>query len=111
MARLATGISGFDAMVQGGLPAGSSVVLQGPPGQEKLRFALTFLAEGLKSGGRGLVVVSRQSPDALLAPLRALGAARHAHTPETPLGSGAGLPERGKTTLDLKETHSDPRPS
>src|SRR5436309_2713207 len=73
MARLATGISGFDAMVQGGLPAGSSVVLQGPPGQEKLRFALTFLAEGLKSGASGLVLISSQSPDAVLSDLRGLG--------------------------------------
>src|SRR5256885_17125083 len=60
-------------MVQGGLPVGSSVVLQGPPGQEKLRFALTFLAEGLKSGGSGLVVTASQSPDAVLAELRDLG--------------------------------------
>src|SRR2546427_1590841 len=60
-------------MVQGGLPIGSSVVLQGPPGQEKLRFALTFLAEGLKSGGSGLVVTASQSPDAVLAELRDLG--------------------------------------
>src|SRR5213080_2415993 len=60
-------------MVQGGLPVGSSVVLQGPPGQEKLRFALTFLAEGLKSGGSGLVVTASQSPDAVIAELRELG--------------------------------------
>ncbi len=60
-------------MVQGGLPVGSSVVLQGPPGQEKLRFALTFLADGLKSGASGLVVTSSQSPDAILAELRDLG--------------------------------------
>src|SRR3989454_515009 len=60
-------------MVQGGLPIGSSVVLQGPPGQEKLRFALTFLAEGLKSGGSGLVVTASQSPDAVIAELRELG--------------------------------------
>src|SRR2546425_9117634 len=73
MPRLPTGVPGFDAMVQGGLPVGSSVVLLGPPGQEKLRFALTFLAEGLKSGGSGLVVTSSQSPDAVIAELRELG--------------------------------------
>ncbi len=60
-------------MVQGGLPAGSSIVLQGPPGQEKLRFALTFLAEGLKAGASGLVLTSSQSSDAVLAELRNLG--------------------------------------
>src|SRR5881296_3440837 len=73
MPRLPTGVPGFDAMVGGGLPVGSSVVLQGPPGQEKLQFALTFLAEGLKSGGSGLVVTASQSPDAVLAELRDLG--------------------------------------
>lgn len=73
MTRLATGIQGFDAMVQGGLPLGSSVVFQGPPGREKLRFALTFLAEGLKAGASGLVVISSDSPDAVLAELRSLG--------------------------------------
>src|SRR3989441_4194362 len=73
MPRLPTGVPGFDAMVLGGLPVGASVVRQGPPGQEKLRFALTFLAEGLKSGGSGLVITSSQSPDAVIAELRELG--------------------------------------
>src|SRR5207245_10366885 len=72
MERLQTGIEGFDAMVQGGLPMGSSVVLQGPPGQEKLLFALIFLADGLKAGGSGLVAISSESADAAVAPLRAL---------------------------------------
>src|SRR5207245_6500962 len=83
--RLATGIEGFDAMVQGGLPEGSSILLQGPPGQEKLRFALTFLAEGLKGGGSGLVVISSQSPDTVLAELRELGVNLDAVTKENRL--------------------------
>jgi len=58
MARLPSGVAGFDEMVQGGLPESACIVLQGPPGQEKLRFALTFLAEGLRAGASGLVVVS-----------------------------------------------------
>ncbi|HEY5606357.1 MAG TPA: ATPase domain-containing protein, partial [Thermoplasmata archaeon] len=73
MPRLSVGVEGFDAMIQGGLPVGSSVILQGPPGQEKLRFALTFIAEGLRVGASGLVVTSSQSPDAVLAELRNLG--------------------------------------
>src|SRR6266571_6514484 len=72
-------------MVQGGLPEGSSILLQGPPGQEKLRFALTFLAEGLKGGGSGLVVSSSQSPDAVLAELRELGVNLDAVTKENRL--------------------------
>ncbi|MGQ0796786.1 MAG: DUF7504 family protein, partial [Methanobacteriota archaeon] len=71
--RLPSGVPGFDEMIEGGLPAGACVVLQGPPGREKLRFALTFLAEGLKSGAAGLIVVSSNSPDAILTELRSLG--------------------------------------
>src|SRR2546426_3824990 len=103
MTRLATGIQGFDAMVQGGLPVGSSVILQGPPGQEKLRFALTFLAEGLKSGGSGLVVISPQSPDAVLAELRGLGVNLDAVTTENRLGVVDWYSWTDETILDIEE--------
>src|SRR5205814_10569665 len=103
MARLATGISGFDAMVQGGLPAGSSVILQGPPGQEKLRFALTFLAEGLKSGGSGLVVVSSLSPDAVVADLRGLAVDLDAVTAENRLSIGDWYSWSEETIPDLED--------
>src|SRR2546427_6210478 len=103
MTRLATGIEGFDAMVQGGLPVGSSVILQGPPGQEKLRFALTFLAEGLKSGGSGLVVVSSQSPDAVVADLRGLGVNVDAVTAENRLRIVDWYSWTDETILDIEE--------
>src|SRR5881396_1396243 len=103
MARLATGISGFDAMVQGGLPAGSSVVLQGPPGQEKLRFALTFLAEGLKSGASGLVMISSQSPDAVLSDLRGLGVDIDAVTRENRLRIVDWYSWSEETVTDVEE--------
>src|SRR2546426_343796 len=73
MPRLPTGVPGFDAMVQGGLPVGSSVVLQAPPGKEKLRFALMLLAGALTARGTRFVVTSSQSPDAVIAELRDLG--------------------------------------
>src|SRR6059058_950418 len=103
MARLATGISGFDAMVQGGLPAGSSVVLQGPPGQEKLRFALTFLAEGLKSGASGLVLISSQSPDAVLSDLRGIGVDIDAVTRENRLRIVDWYSWSEETVTDVEE--------
>jgi len=73
LARLATGIAGFDGMLGGGIPEGSSIVLQGPPGQEKLLFSLTFLAEGLRQGSSGILVISSQSAESILAELRRLG--------------------------------------
>src|SRR5947199_10313022 len=90
-------------MVQGGLPVGSSVILQGPPGQEKLRFALTFLAEGLKSGGSGLVVVSSQSPDAVVADLRGLGVNLEAVTAENRLRIVDWYSWSEETILDIEE--------
>ena len=33
--RTASGVPGFDALVQGGFPDGASVVVQGPAGAEK----------------------------------------------------------------------------
>src|SRR5213596_3898049 len=90
-------------MVGGGLPVGSSVILQGPPGQEKLRFALTFLAEGLKSGGSGLVVVSSQSPDAVVADLRGLGVDLDAVTTENRLRIVDWYSWSEETILDIEE--------
>src|SRR2546430_13594925 len=103
MPRLPTGVPGFDAMVQGGLPVGSSVVLQGPPGQEKLRFALMFLAEGLKSGGSALVVTSSQSPDAVIADLRELGVNLDSVTNENPPRVVASHPPTDETAPDTQE--------
>ena len=73
MTRLSTGVPGFDALIDGGLPQGTSVVLQGPPGQEKLALALSFLADGLKSGASGILVTASQAPTTLLETLRGLG--------------------------------------
>src|SRR2546429_803827 len=90
-------------MVQGGLPVGSSVVLQGPPGQEKLRFALTFLAEGLKSGGSGLVVTASQSPDAVIAELRELGVNLESVTNENRLRVIDGYSWSEETVQDIED--------
>lgn len=73
MTRLATGVPELDGLLQGGLPLGSSVVLQGPPGPEKFRVSLAFLAEGLRAGGSGLVVTASQAAGTVLQSLRLLG--------------------------------------
>jgi len=60
--RLSSGVPGFDALVQGGIPSGAAVIIQGPAGREKDTFLLQFIAEGLKNGGSALVVLSSVSP-------------------------------------------------
>ena len=71
--RIRTGVEGFDPIVGGGLPEGASVILQGPPGTEKDLFGQQFLAEGLKSGGAVVIVISSQSPEQYLESLATLG--------------------------------------
>ena len=60
--RIPTGIPGFDALVQGGIPSGAAVIVQGPAGREKDTFLFQFIVEGLRSGGCALVVLSSVSP-------------------------------------------------
>ena len=103
MVRVSSGIEGFDALVAGGLPPDASVIVQGPPGQEKLAFALTFLADGLRHGGAGLAVVASQSPDALLATLRALGVDVDAAIQEHRLSVVDWYSWGEQTVLDVEE--------
>lgn len=49
MAKLETGIEGFDELV-GGIESGSRNILYGPPGTGKTVFAMQFLWQGLQEG-------------------------------------------------------------
>jgi len=49
MAKLKTGIKGFDFLV-GGIEPGSRTILYGPPGTGKTVFAMQFLWQGLQEG-------------------------------------------------------------
>jgi len=46
--RVKTGIPGFDELVEGGLPRGSSILLSGSPSTGKTIFGLQFLYNGAK---------------------------------------------------------------
>jgi len=72
--RVRSGVEGFDALVGGGFLAGSSVILQGPPGNEKDEFALRFVAEGLRLGEAVIALVSSTSPEQFLESLTRSGA-------------------------------------
>lgn len=54
--RVATGISGFDNLVEGGLPKGSNVLITGAPGVGKSIFALHYLYNGALKGENGLYI-------------------------------------------------------
>lgn len=61
--RLAFGVDTLDEMLHGGLLAGSSTVLLGPPGSGKTLLGLTFLAEGARRGERGLYYGLNEPPE------------------------------------------------
>lgn len=60
--RLSTGVSGLDKLLHGGLLAGSSTALLGPPGSGKTLLGLHFLAEGARQGQPGLYFGLNESP-------------------------------------------------
>ncbi len=62
MERVATGIQGFDELVEGGLPAGSTTLLAGVPGAAKTIFGLHYIYNGAMNGDAGIYVSLDSSP-------------------------------------------------
>ena len=64
--RTATGIPGFDELVQGGFPAGSSTLICGGPGCGKTIFCMEYLLRGARDfNEKGLYVTLEQTSEAL----------------------------------------------
>ncbi|MFJ2033049.1 circadian clock protein KaiC [Streptosporangium sp. NPDC087985] len=64
--RTPTGISGFDEVAIGGLPAGRSTLVTGTTGSGKTLFALEFLARGvMRFGEPGVFVAFDETPDGI----------------------------------------------
>ncbi len=63
--RVSTGVPGLDALIGGGIPSGSAVLLLGTPGTGKSIFGLQYLYSGAQSGQSGLYVSFEQTPDEL----------------------------------------------
>lgn len=69
-----TGIAGFDELLDGGIPAGSLIVLRGAPGTGKTTFGLQFLKGGAElAGALGLFVTFEELPEQLYAEMAGLG--------------------------------------
>lgn len=64
--RLSLGVSALDDMMDGGLPAGYSLLLVGPSGSGKSILATQFLAEGVRLGEPGVIAAFEKSPNQLL---------------------------------------------
>jgi len=60
-----TYISGFDELIQGGIPYGSSILIEGGPGSGKTLFMLT-VAKNMCSHGKKVLYMSFEEPEARL---------------------------------------------
>ncbi len=65
--RAATGISGLDEILCGGLIVNRLYLIEGEPGAGKTTLALQFLLEGRKNGERGLYLTLSETREELIA--------------------------------------------
>src|SRR4029079_2858118 len=73
LAKVATGIDGFDEITGGGLPQGRPTLVCGGPGCGKTLFALQFLVHGATRGENGVFVTFEESEEDLLTNAASLG--------------------------------------
>ncbi|MGI4800466.1 MAG: RAD55 family ATPase, partial [Janthinobacterium lividum] len=71
--RLTTGVPGFDALLNGGIPEGDSLLLAGPSGSGKSVLASQFVAEGLSRGESAVIVIFEELPNDYVRRARKLG--------------------------------------
>ncbi len=60
--RLSIGVPELDTMMGGGIPEGDSLLVAGPSGTGKSALATQFIAEGLRVGEPGIMVIFEERP-------------------------------------------------
>ena len=73
LAKVATGIDGFDDVTGGGLPQGRPTLVCGGPGCGKTLFALQFLVHGAARGESGVFVTFEETEEDILKNAASLG--------------------------------------
>jgi len=73
LAKVPTGVDGFDELTGGGLPRGRPTLVCGGPGCGKTLFALQFLVHGAARGESGVFVTFEETEDDLLKNAASLG--------------------------------------
>ncbi|MDQ0255671.1 circadian clock protein KaiC [Evansella vedderi] len=69
----ATGIDGLDYILNGGFPAGSSILLDGAPGTGKTILGMQFLYEGAMKGEPGIYITFEEFPEQIYNEMHAFG--------------------------------------
>ncbi len=65
IAKAATGVSGLDDILCGGLPAGRTSLISGGPGTGKTVLALQFLLEGIRCGEPGIFLTLEERAEGI----------------------------------------------
>ena len=73
LAKIATGIPGFDEITGGGLPEGRPTLVCGGPGCGKTMFALEFLVHAAARGESGVFVTFEETEEDILKNVASLG--------------------------------------
>jgi circadian clock protein KaiC len=71
---ISTGIAGLDAMLGGGTLEGSSLLVAGPAGAGKSTVAIQFIAEGVRQGQPGVMVIFEETIPKYIAQAKSFGA-------------------------------------
>jgi circadian clock protein KaiC len=71
--RISTGVSGLDAMLDGGVWRGSTTLIAGPSGAGKTTIGLQFALEGARHGEPSLYMNFQENPSQLVRTIRNLG--------------------------------------
>ncbi len=74
-AKMSSGIRGLDAILEGGYPSGTPVLLTGGPGTGKTVFGLSFIHGGLAAGEGVVMVTCDERPGRLVDYMDGLGMA------------------------------------
>jgi KaiC/GvpD/RAD55 family RecA-like ATPase len=64
--RVATGVPGFDTLIEGGLPKDRLYVISGPPGSGKTTFCCQFVTKGAIDGQPGMYMSMHESKEELV---------------------------------------------
>ncbi|MEB3356363.1 MAG: circadian clock protein KaiC [Synechococcales bacterium] len=73
IAKLMTGIPGFDILSEGGLPKGRTTLISGTAGSGKTIFACQFLVEGIRENQPGVYVTFEEPPYAIRRNMNSFG--------------------------------------
>ncbi|MBV9904855.1 MAG: AAA family ATPase [Alphaproteobacteria bacterium] len=76
---LSTGIESFDALLGGGIEAGSSTLILGPAGTGKTLIAISFVASAIKRGEKAAIFMFDEELGLFLRRMKALGFDLEAH--------------------------------